>query len=243
MDLYLYPATSVPYAWGYCLMLRIWLFLSCLLGVLAVGVVSAVSAPAETCTGGSHVVFCTSPGNIPMAPELILGTSGLSLFAGTLGGASARFHCLTGDIGGTLESLGAFLGLLLFLSCKEEKPLGCKLSMDQELNGIHAIFTGQQESATLATLTGRGPNETLTALEIENKPGETCVSSGSFSVTGKQMVETPKGGEGVIRQEIVAKKVGSSLKFAGSAASFSTTAEVHLGGTNKGSTWLVMAGE
>ena len=62
-------------------------------------------------------------------------------------------------------------------------------------------------------------------------------------VTGRLMVEAPKGAEGVIDQEVVAKKSESFIKLGSQPASFSGTAKVHLGGANIGSAWLIMHGE
>jgi hypothetical protein len=187
-------------------------------------------------------VFCTSPGNIPIVHELVLGSGGISILAGTLGGAEAKLQCTTGNIHGKQLLLGAGSGRHSFFSCKFEKPAGCKLSAAQE-SKLEASFIYQEESATLALLTGAGTSEEFVSLEIENKPGETCVVTGTFPITGRQMVEMPTGGEGKVNQEIVAKKSESFLKFGGNAASLSFKVEIHLGGSNIGSAWLVMTGE
>lgn len=227
-------------------MSRIRLLLLGLLAVLAVGAVSAVSsASAETCTGGSHWVVCTSPGNVPVVHELVLGLSksGVSsVLAGLLGGVEAKFSCPDVHFHGTFELLGMVSGLLYFLNCKEEKPNTCKLSAADEVE-IVAHFLGQLESATLALFTGTGAAEEFATLEVENAPGQTCPTTGLLPVTGKQMVELPGGAVGSENQEVVAKKSESFLKFASQTASFSSTAEVHLGGANAGSAWLVMSGE
>lgn len=212
----------------------------CLLGLLAMfGVVSVGFASADSCTGGTSQVFCTSPGNLPLVGESTLGTGGLALFVSILGGLEAKFHCPNFDSTGTLGKLGASTGLLLFLGCKEEKPAGCKLSPDDERE-IDAEYSAQQETAGLALLTGSHAGEAFTGLQIENKPGETCASTGSFSVKGRQMVETSTGA--AVAQTVTAKKSESFLKLGAETASFSGVAKVHLGGTNKGLGWLVMNG-
>ncbi len=214
-----------------------------LLGLLAVGAVSAVSAgsaSADTCNGGTHVVFCTSPGNLPLVGESILGLGTLALLAGIVGGLESRFHCPDFHVTGTLGELGAATGLLLYLHCTMEKPAGCKLSAANEKE-IDAKYTEKQETVALATLTGSGAGEEFTTLTIESKPGETCVVTGALTVSGKQMVETST--EAAVNQTVTAKKSESSLKLGASAASFSGVAKVHLGGANIGSAWLNMAGE
>jgi hypothetical protein len=141
-----------------------------------------------------------------------------------------------------LTLLGKGSGVFIFLGCRIEKPAGCKLSAAQEVK-LEANFTTQQESATLATLTGSGPGEEFISVTIENKPGETCAATGSYTITGKQMVESPTGAEGKVEQEVVAKKSESLLKAGGNSVSLSSKGEVHLGGADKGSAWLAMAGE
>jgi len=121
-------------------------------------------------------------------------------------------------------------------------PAKCKLSAADEQD-IHVRFNGQKESLTLGLVTGAGAGEEITSLHIENKPGEICVTTGTFAVTGRQMVETPNGAKGELDQEVVAKKSESFMKLGTSAASFSGTAKVHLGGANIGSAWLIMHGE
>lgn len=221
---------------------RIGSLLLVILAVAAAGAVGVSSASAETCTGGSHWVACTWPGNVPIVHELALGLGGLSVLAGTIGGAEVKAHCPDAHSHGELTLLGEGSGAFVFLGCKLEKPAGCKLSAAQEKE-VEAQFTTKQESATLATLSGSGPGEEFLNVTIESMPGETCVSTGQFSVTGKQMVESPTGGEGKVEQEVVAKKSESLLKVGGNSMSLSSKGEVHLGGANKGSAWLGMAGE
>jgi hypothetical protein len=224
-------------------MSRFRLFLLGLLAVLAVGAVSAVSASADSCTGGTHLVFC-SDANVPLVGETVLGLGGLALLASLLGGVEARFHCPDFHVTGTLGLLGAGTGLLLFLHCKLEKPAGCKLSVADEKE-IDAKYTAQQETLTLALLIGSGPSEDFTSLHVEKNGTETCVFTGTFKVTGRQMVETSAGV--TVDQTVTAKKAESFLKFFGEPASFNGVAKVHLAGTlnmaNLGLAWGVLHGE
>jgi len=217
-------------------MSRIRLLLLGLLGVFAVGAAASASS-ADSCTGGTSFVFCNH-NNAPLHNAPILGTSTLALLVGTIGGAQARFHCPSDDFKATLELLGAFSGLILFLGCKEEKPAGCKLSAAQEIE-IDAKFTAQQRSLTLALFTGSGVGEAFATLEIVNIGG-CAIPTGNYAVTGKQLVETPRGGESKAEHEIVARKIGSFLTFDGHEASFSsTTTDAHLVSRLA---WLVMEG-
>ncbi|HEY2283919.1 MAG TPA: hypothetical protein VGH60_10260 [Solirubrobacteraceae bacterium] len=221
-------------------MSRFRLILLGLLAVVAVGAVSAGPASADSCNGGAHVVFCTSPGNLPLVGETVLGSGGLALLASIIGGAEAKFHCPSFDVTGTLGELGVGKGLLLFLNCKEELPGGCKLSAANEKE-IDANFNTQQQTTGLALDTGSGTGEEFTSLAVESKPGESCAANGTLKVTGKQMVETTTGA--AVNQTVTAKKAESFLKLGAEKASFNGVAQVHLGGANLGSAWLVMSGE
>jgi hypothetical protein len=216
-----------------------------LLGLFVVCAVGAVSgsASAETCTGGSHFVFCND-NQEPLVGETALSTSGLVLFVSHLGGGEFKSHCLTADYEGTFGKLGAASGLGLFLHCTELEPAGCEFSSNQKKE-IDFEFTAQLEGATLATVTGskNAATKEFTTLEIVN-----CSVSGDYSVTGTQMVEMPKGAQSLLNQEFVAKKSQSALKLGVEVGSFSTTAtNAHLGGAlnmaNLDLAWLVMAGE
>jgi hypothetical protein len=224
-------------------MSRFRLLLLGLLAVLAVGAVASASASAETCTGGSHLVFCND-NQEPLVGETVLGTSSLALLASHLGGSEAKFHCSSDDFSATLEKLGLGQGLILFLNCTELLPAGCELSANQKKE-IDAVFIAQLESPTLATFTGNkgGVANEFATLEVKN-----CSVAGNYTVTGTQMVSLPEGGVSKKEHEIIATKAQSALKLGVESASFSsTTTNAHLGGTlhmaNLNLAWLVMSGE
>jgi hypothetical protein len=132
--------------------------------------------------------------------------------------------------------LGASTGLLTFLHCKEETPAKCKLSSAQE-EEIDVKFSGKTESATKGILQGAsGASELFIVLKIENKPGETCPTTGEFAVSGSQLIETPEGRTERTEHEIVAKNTGSMLTFGGNTAKFKTTAKLMLG---SGKSWFI----
>jgi hypothetical protein len=206
--------------------------------VFVVGAVASAAASADTCNGGSHLVFCNDNSESLVGQEA-LGTGGLALMVATVGGAEIKFHCKSGVAKGILGTLGSGTGLGLLLGCVEEKPAGCDLSAAQEKE-IDVKTNGQLRSVTLALITGSGVAEEFTTLEIVNL-GACTLATGNYPITGKQLVEIPKGGSSLSLQEIVAKKAGSFLTFDGHPASFSeTSTNVHL---PSGLPWLVMAGE
>jgi hypothetical protein len=220
-------------------MSRIRLLLLGLLAVVAVSAAASASASAETCTGGSHFVFCND-NQEPLTGAAVLGLGGLALLAGHLGGVEAKFDCSDVHFSATLEKLGSGKGLLQFLNCKEEKPAKCKLSTAQEKE-IDAKFNVQQNSVTLATFTGSGTGELFTELVVENKGAEVCAVPGVYPVTKRQIVSTPKGGSSLVNQEIIATKANSELTLGSESASFSSTTNNAM--LSSGLAWLVMAGE
>ena len=223
-------------------MARLRLLLLGLLAVLAVGAVASASASADSCTGGSHWVFCND-NQEPLLNETVLGLSSTSVLASRIGGSEFKFECADDHFAATLEHLGGFSGLILFLNCTETLPTGCKLSTKQEKE-IDAIFTAQLEGTELATFTGnKGDGKGFTTLEVTS-----CAIEGTYEVSGSQMVELPEGGKPKVEHEMVAKKSQSSLRLGFEKASFSSTEKnAHLGGTanmaNLNLAWLIMLGE
>jgi hypothetical protein len=208
--------------------------------VFAVGAVASASASADSCTGGTHWVFCND-NNETLLNETVLGTYGTAIFASHLGGTELKFECSSGDFEALLEHLGGGTGLILFLGCKETAPAGCSLSSTE----VHVTFTFQVEGTELATFTG---NKNGTAHELFQLTMTGCSIAGSYTVTGTQMVELRSGGVSKVEHEIVAKKSQSNLKLGVETMSFSSsTANTHLGGTanmaNLGLAWLIMSGE
>jgi hypothetical protein len=223
-------------------MSRFKLIVLSMFAVLAVGAVASASASAEGCSdGGTKNLFCTFPGNVELHNLLISGESGLSLLSGIIGITSFRIHCKDDLFNATLQLLGLATGEIDFLGCTVEKPagMGCKIGPTHP-NLVLAIFHLQLASGVMAptglAIGTKSTGEEFSTLEIE---GSSCIVKGSFAVTGTQTVEFPKGEEGLVEHEVVAKKAGSNLKVGGNEASFSSTAKVHL---HSGEKWLIMLG-
>lgn len=164
--------------------------------------------------------------------EAGLGAVGLALFVARLGGAEVKLHCQDGKGKGTFESLGASKGEVEFLGCSVAVPSGCVVT-----NPIIATFKGQLSSATMPAtdlVIGAGAGEEFTKVTIT-----TCSISGSYTVSGLQTVEFPKGEESLAEHEFVAKKAGSRLKIGAETGSFSGTAKVHL---TLGAAYLIVLG-
>jgi hypothetical protein len=116
------------------------------------------------------------------------------------------------------------------------QPAGCKLTAAQEKE-INVLFTGTTLSTTSGLLTGAGGSaEEFASLTVEAEPGKTCAATGTFTVNGGQLVETPEGGSEKVEHEIVAKNTGSMLTLGGNAAKFSSTAKVMLA---SGAGWFI----
>jgi hypothetical protein len=217
-----------------------------LLAVLAVGAVSAASASAEGCSdGGTKNLFCTFPGNVEIHESAVTGESGLSVLAVTISGAEIKIHCKDGRFAGTLHLLGLATGEVDFLGCAVEKPAGCSVQGDVSHPGLVLAFvhiqllSGLMGAGLLGVATGNATGgtepEEFAKLEITG----TCVAKGTWTVSGLQPVEFPEAETGKVEHEIVARKANSKLKFGGNAASFSSTAKVHL---DSNESWLVMLG-
>jgi hypothetical protein len=207
--------------------------------VLAVGAIASASASAtDVCSGGTKFVFCNDV-NQPLVGSSIEGISHLSLLVVNIGGAEAKFHCQKGDFKATLEALGAFKGLMVLLQCKEQLPANCKLSAENETS-MHVLFAAQLVGRELANFTGsKGAGEEFAKLTV--LAGGGCAIPGTYSVTGKQMVDVPKGAESLAEHELVSLKRNSELKFGTEKASFSSTTLVKLSATPT-LPWLIMLG-
>jgi hypothetical protein len=210
-----------------------------------VGAVSAASASAEGCSdGGTKNLFCAFPGNVEIHELSVTGEGGLSVLALTIAGTETKLHCKDNRFAGTLHLLGVAIGEVDFLGCTVEKPAGCSVQGDESHPGlvlgfVHIqLLSGLMGTGLLGLATGNrtgGEAEEFAKLEITG----TCVAKGSWSVVGLQIVELPEAETGKLAHEIVAKKANSKLKFGGNAASFSSTANVHL---HSDESWLVMLG-
>jgi hypothetical protein len=158
-----------------------------------------------------------------------------------VGGAELKLHCPKDDFHGFLELLGKTKGLILFLGCTVVKPAGCALSSTE----IHVKFKDQlvgHPGPAEDEFTGEGTGEEFTTINIESKPGETCVATGTFPITGKQKCGLPEFGTALVVHDIDCKKSGSALKLGGNTASFSSLALIHLGPPNLGLRWYIDLG-
>jgi len=226
-------------------MSRLKLIILSMFTMFAVGALAASTASAaDSCTTGHQPLFCTFPGNEPIHSESALGESGLSLLTGKVGLVEVKLHCTHGLFAGTLKLLGLATGEISFLNCKVEKPAeqGCEVGEGTN-HLIPAFIHIQLNKETMGTVTGVATGTGTGSLEEFSKltiSGANCTVKGTFTVNGKQTVEFPNAEVGSATHQIVAKKSGSAnLKFDEGAATFSSTATVHLA---SGKEWLVMLG-
>ncbi len=216
-------------------MLRFKVVLLSVFAVAAFGAMASASASADSCNGGTHFVFCTSPGNLPITHLAVSGESGLSVLEGKVGITSVTIHCKDDKFAGTFKLLALAEGEIDFLGCSVEKPATCATSAL-----ILAVVHIQAKSATTGLATGTktgGVPEEFTSVALT---GGSCAIAGNYAILGLQEVEFPKGGEGLVEHEIVAKKTGSKLMMGEEPASFRSTAKVHL---DSNEAYLIMAGE
>lgn len=214
-------------------MLRFKMVLLSMFAVFAIGAMASASASADSCNGGSHWIFCILSTNLPIHNLAASGESGLSLLEGKVGITTVLLHCKDDKFAGTLKLLGLAEGEIDFLNCTVEQPATCSVS-SLILADVHI----QVLSATTGLATGNkagGAANEFTSVTLSN-----CSIAGTYTITGTQEIEFPKGGEGLVEHEIVAKKGGSKLKLGSEPASFRSTAKVHL---DSNEAWLIMAGE
>jgi len=207
--------------------------------VFAAGAFASSSASADACSGGTQSVFCFS-NNTPIHSEKGLGTIGLALFATTVGITEVRLHCKDGVGSGTFKLLGLAKGEVAFLGCTVEKPANCTVGEGVNkliLAKFHLqLSSGLMPATGLATGTGTGVPEEFTKITIA---GASCSVANSYTVSGLQTVEFPKGEESLVGHEAVAKKSGSKIKVGAEAGSFSATSKVDL---SSGAAFLIMLG-
>jgi hypothetical protein len=215
-------------------MTRFRLVLLSLFAVFAVGALASASASAEECQNGTKALFCLSSGNTPIHLEKVLGTSGLSLLAGTIGGAEVRIHCKDDLFSGLLRLLGLATAEVDFLGCVAEKPTTCTSSTLILANAHIQLLSELMPALGLAT--GTGPEEEFAKVTLS---GGSCVIAGTYTITGLQPLEFPDGEIGLVDHKIIAKKALSKLKLGVEKASFSSTALVHLASS---ASWLIMLG-
>jgi hypothetical protein len=214
-------------------MLRFKVVILSLSALLTVGAVASASAPADTCTGGAHFVFCTFPGNVPVTHLAVSGEGGLAILASKVGAVEVKFHCTDDKLAGTLGLLGLASGEEVLLGCATEKPANCTIP-SLILTEVHI----QVESATKGLFSGaKGGTGEFTTITVS---GSSCAISGSYPITGTQEVEFPEGQAGKKEHEIVAKKSGSKLKIGEESGSFSGFTTAHVDSGEEG---LLMAGE
>jgi hypothetical protein len=219
-------------------MTRFRLVLLSLFAVFAVGALASASASAEECINGTKPVFCRASNNTPIHLLKILGESGLSVLASTVGGAEVKLHCTDDLFRGETHLLGLILGEVDFLGCTVEKPANCSVGEGANkliLAKIHIQLLPNLMPA-LGLATGTGPGEEFTEIKIT---GASCVVAGEYKITGLQSLEFPDGEIGLVDHKIIAKKALSKLKLGIEPASFSSTALVHLHSLES---WLIMLG-
>jgi hypothetical protein len=215
-----------------------------LLGLLAGLAFSAVaSAPASAACGATpftHFVFCTDGGKEIGSPVAeVLGTSGVGLFEGKIGGASVKAECKSGFLQHSLlELLGKSKGVGFGKECKVLNPAECKI--DENLGGQatgELIGKLEKPGKPEVEFTGAGAGEEFLTVAVTG-----CSLAGEYKITGKQRCELPKAEEFLVEHEVVCKKSGSKLKLGVETASVSGTAKGKLMGALEGLASAALAG-
>jgi hypothetical protein len=224
------------------------------LGLLAALAVSAVAlAPAgaeesKKCGVSSPTrwVFCYNNKEEFSGPQNVEGTGGVSILAATIGAAEAEFECKEVKLVAELEAEGKGGGTITLSKCKETKPAHCKLSNAEEkeikLKFAESLIGKLEKGKSETELSGTGPSEEISKLNIEHETSECAIVAGGYKVTGKQDAELPSVETLLVEHEVVAAKSGSHFKIGGNEASLSSTIKIKLSTTHVGETWYVGLG-
>jgi hypothetical protein len=216
-----------------------------LLGLLAAFVLSAIgSASASASCGGTpatHWVFCNDAEPMQALgtpPALALGLGGSQLLEGKIfGGVSFKLDCEDVYVQAWLLLLGKLHAKLTYLHCAETKPTQCKLSTAQEKEILTKLLPGHTSplgaplgSPPQLLISGAGAAEEFVSFEIEPKAGMECaIPTGSYAISGAQILELPEPESMKVNHELVATKANSKLSIGGNTGvSYSGTALVHL---------------
>jgi hypothetical protein len=224
-----------------------------LVAMLVLGAVVLAPAGAEEpkkcgVSSPTHWAYCySSKEEIGNPVQKATGTGGVSLLAGTIGAAEAKFECKEVALVSELESSGKGKGSITLSKCKETKPLHCKLSAAEEkeilISFKEALF-GKLETpgSPEVEFSGAGAGEEIGQLEIEHETSECGIVPGNYKVTGKQDAQLPVAEELHVEHEVVAKKSGSNFKIGENEASLSTTLKVKLSSPHEGAPWYIGLG-
>jgi hypothetical protein len=160
----------------------------------------------------------------PKAAKLS-GTSGKSVFKGTISGTSTTIECSKDSLSGELDETKDTLGTIELKECVVSAPSGCTAK------GFDLKFKGQ--------LTGSSAEDELkpeTGTSFGEVTIEGCSIAGTYKITGTQKCELASAETAKTTHEIVCKTTGSSLELDGAAATFESTEEVELEGKEN---WFV----
>lgn len=225
-------------------MSRIRLILVGLFGMFVLSGAAAASAQAECpdAVNGGDVALCK--GGIEqegLFPFLSIKTPNTSSKLEVTGGPNivcqealdkGEFHANNSSL--LILLLIKFHGECLVINTAETKA-NCEVVEPVETKEIHGAFDGDSPLLILfKPLTGTE----FATVTINNKAGKACTfSNKGAKVTGEQDCHTVSPETLAVTHLLVCPPSGSNLQFAGKAAKFELTEEVHLNTPFLGQTW------
>jgi hypothetical protein len=156
----------------------------------------------------------------------VTGKSGVSKLEGEAGGVKIIIECAEDTLSGELEAGGASKGEVKFKNCKVlKKNTKTQLESCTVKEPIEFKFKDQLVGSPVEDEFKPSSGTLFVELEIGGSP---CKIAGKDKVEGTQKCELPSAGTLQEVHEIVCKPTGSSLKFAGNPAEFTSTESVKL---------------
>lgn len=216
-------------------MARFRLVMLSLLIAIAGSSIATSSSSAASCSGGTIWLYCNDA-EVALTSGSAEGLGGLALLASKVGATEVKIEWPKVDVEAHFFPLPPYVIITIkLLFGKVTKPANCSLSAAGEKE-IAATGEETLETGTAALWTGLHAGQELASITIE---GASCPIAGTYTLSGKQHIELPEGSTSLVEHELVAKKIGSVLKFGAETASFSSTSKAKL---SSGLAWLTMLG-
>ena len=186
--------------------------------------------------------MCTTLGSGPFflrdsgIKATVTGTSGESILEGEVALVKVFIKCKKDTFSGELEATGASKGKVEFTECRVVNKKGNQIENCKVKEPIEFKFKDQLVGTTVEDEFKPAAGTIFVEITMEAEAGGVCAISGTYKVEGTQTCKLPSAGTLQAEHEIVCEPSGSSLKFAGNPATFTSTEKVKL---ESGGSWAI----
>ena len=163
-----------------------------------------------------------------IAAAKVEGTSGESILEGEVALVKVFIKCNKDTFSGELEATGASKGKVEFTECRVVNKKGNQIENCKVKEPIEFKFKDQLVSSPVEDEFKPAAGAIFVEITMEAEAGGVCAISGTYKVEGTQTCKLPSAGTLQAEHEIVCEPSGSSLKFAGNPATFTSTEKVKL---------------